>query len=68
MFVHVKRDPKESFERMLSRFKKLLQRSHKLQLFRDKQNFRKDKTKKRVREEAIMRDYYRDKRKKAKFY
>jgi ribosomal protein S21 len=68
MFVHVKRDPRESFERMLSRFKKLLQRSHKLQLHREKNNFRKDKTKKRIREEAIMRDYYRAKRRKAKFY
>lgn len=68
MFVHVTRDPRESFERMLSRFKKLLQRSHKLQLHREKKHFRKKKTRQRVRDEAIMRDFYRDKRRKAKFY
>jgi len=68
MFVHVTRDPRESFERMLSRFKKLLQRSHKLNDYREKQHFVKDKTKTRVRAEAIKREEYREKRRKEKFY
>lgn len=68
MFVHVVRDPRESFERMLSRFKKLLQRSHKLVLYREKSNHRKKKTKKRIRAEAIKREEYRAKRRKERFY
>jgi len=53
---------------MLSRFKKLLQRSHKLNDYREKQHFVKDKTKTRVRAEAIKREEYREKRRKEKFY
>lgn len=68
MLVHVTRDPRESFERMLSRFKKLLQRSHKLNTYREKMHFVKDKTKQRIRTEAIKREEYRSKRRKEKFY
>lgn len=67
-YIHVKRDPKESFERMLSRFKKLLQRSHKLQEAKDKSRFAKKPTKRYVRQAAIMRDYYRSERAKRQFY
>ncbi len=68
MLVKVYRDPKESFERMLSRFKKLLQRSHKLVVAREKKHFKRAKTKMRIRQEAIMRDYYRGKRRAERFY
>jgi hypothetical protein len=67
-YVHVKRDPKESFERMLSRFKKLLQRSHKLQHAKEKMKFTKKPTKRYIRQAAIMREYYRAERAKKMFY
>jgi ribosomal protein S21 len=67
-YVHVKRDPKESFERMLSRFKKLLQRSHKLQEAKAKMTFSKKPTKRYVRQAAIMREYYRAEKAKRLFY
>jgi hypothetical protein len=53
---------------MLSRFKKLLQRSHKLQQAREKMHFKRSKTKTRVRDEAIKREEYRQIRRKQKFY
>jgi len=67
-YVHVKRDPKESFERMLSRFKKLLQRSHKLQEAKDRKRFQKDPSARQIRSAAIMREYYREQKKKRQFY
>jgi ribosomal protein S21 len=67
-YVHVKRDPKESFERMLSRFKKLLQRSHKLNTAKDQTKFTKKPTKRYIRQAAIMREYYRAEKAKRMFY
>tara|TARA_B100001964_G_C13666762_1_gene351488 strand:- start:153 stop:347 length:195 start_codon:yes stop_codon:yes gene_type:complete len=64
----VARDPKESFERMLSRFKKLLQRSHKIQIAKEQSRFRKKPTKRYTRQAAIMREYYRAEKKKRQFY
>lgn len=66
--VKVKRDPKESFERMLSRFKKLLQRSHKIQHAKEQKNFRKDPTKAYTRQAAIMREHYRALKAKRQLY
>ncbi|MBT6143454.1 hypothetical protein HOH51_02990 [bacterium] len=68
MLIHVARDPKESFERMLSRFKKLLQRSHKIQIAKEQSRFRKKPTKRYTRQAAIMREYYRAEKKKRQFY
>lgn len=67
-YIHVNRDPKESFERMLSRFKKLLQRSHKIQEAKEKSTFKKKPTKRYIRQAAIMREYYRAERAKKMFY
>ena len=66
--VHVKRDPKESFERMLSRFKKLLQRSHKIQDAKEKQFHKKKPTKRYQRQYAIVSDKYRKARAKKRLY
>lgn len=66
--VHVKRDPKESFERMLSRFKKLLQRSHKIQEAKDSQYHQKADSKRYQRQAAIMREYYRARKAKRQLY
>ncbi len=68
MLIHVKRDSKESFERMLSRFKKLLQRSHKIQIAKEQSRFHKKPTKRYTRQAAIMREYYRAEKKKRQFY
>jgi ribosomal protein S21 len=67
-YIHVYRDPKESFERMLSRFKKLLQRSHKIQEAKEKMRFKKAPTKRYIRQAAIMREYYRGEKAKKMFY
>ena len=68
MFVHVKRDPKESFERMLSRFKKLLQRSHKVVIAKEQSRHTKKPTKRYLRQAAMMREYYRAEKRKRQFY
>lgn len=68
MQIHVTRDSKESFERMLSRFKKLLQRTHKLNIARDQENFAKKPTKRHQRQSAIMREHYRKERQRKQFY
>lgn len=66
--VNVKRDPKESFERMLSRFKKLLQRSHKLQEAKENEFFKKSPTRRYIRQAAIMREHYRSQKAKKQLY
>jgi len=68
MFVRVKRDSSESFERMLSRFKKLIQNSHKIVHLKAKARFNKKLTRRQVREAALMREYYRKERARKQFY
>jgi ribosomal protein S21 len=66
--IYVKRDPKESFERMLSRFKKLLQKTHKINEVKAKSRFSKKPTKREERRSAIMREHYRNERRRKQFY
>ncbi len=66
--IYVQRDPKESFERMLSRFKKLLQRSHKVQNAKAKTRHKKSLTRRQQRQAAIMREYYRAEKRRKQFY
>jgi ribosomal protein S21 len=66
--IYVNRDPKESFERMLSRFKKLLQRTHKIQEAKEKSRFKKAPTKRYIRQAAIKREFYRAEKAKRLFY
>lgn len=68
MYIRVARDPKESFERMLSRFKKLIQNSHKLVDAKEKSRFSRKKTKRQIREAALMREHYRRERARKQFY
>ncbi len=68
MKVYVARDAKESFERMLARFKKLLQRSHKIVDSKESSRFHKKPSKRLQRRAAIAREGYRSKREKQKFY
>ncbi|MDH5597256.1 MAG: hypothetical protein OEY44_04070 [Candidatus Peregrinibacteria bacterium] len=57
----------ESNERLMSRFKKVVQRSRVME--QKKNRYHKNKpTKKQVRESAVKRSFYRTKREKAKFY
>lgn len=57
----------ESNERLLSRFKKLVQRSRVMEQKRNRY-FKTKPTKKFVREAAVKREYYRTKRERAKYY
>ena len=57
----------ESNERLMSRFKKVVQRSRIMEGKR-KRYFKSKPTKKIQREAAVMRSFYRAKREKAKFY
>ena len=68
MKVHVVRDSKESFERMLARFKKLLQRSHKIVDAKQTSRFHKKPSKRLQRNAALARSRYRNIREQQKFY
>jgi len=68
MKVKVLRDPKESFERMLARFKKLLQRSHKIVDAKFNSRHHRKPSKRLQRNAAIAREGYRSKREQQKFY
>jgi len=57
----------ESNERLMSRFKKVVQRSRVMELKRNR-HFKKDATKGQARQSAIKREFYRKKRERAKFY
>ena len=57
----------ESNERLMSRFKKVVQRSRIMETKR-KRYFKTKPTKKIARESAIKRAFYRGKRERAKFY
>lgn len=68
MKVSVRRNEKESNERLIARFNKKVQGSRKLMEIRSKRYFKPTKTKKQVRAAAIMRELYRTKKEKSKFY
>ena len=57
----------ESNERLMSRFKKIVQRSRVMDVKRNRY-FKKKATKTKVRDAAVKRSFYRTKREKAKFY
>ncbi len=66
MLYAIKKD-NESNERLMSRFKKVVQRSR---IMNQKRNryFATKKTKKQIREAAVSRSSYRKKRERAKYY
>lgn len=68
MGVVVWKGEKESNERLIARFNKKVQSSRRLLELRAKRYHSRKPNKKRVRTAAIMRDFYRAKREKSKFY
>jgi len=68
MRVYVIKRPKESDERLIARFNKEVQKSRKVQQIRDTRYNQKPAKKRVVKKAAIMREMYRAKREKNKFY
>lgn len=68
MKVAVVKKNKESNERMVARFTKLVNASRKLLVIREGRYFKKDKTKGKVRASAIAREKYRAVRNKQRFH
>jgi len=68
MHVTVWRNEKESNERLITRFNKKVQASRKILKVRTGRYHKKADTKRQVRQSAIMREFYRKKREKSRFY
>lgn len=68
MKVTVWKNDKESNERVITRFTKMVQKSRKVMDIRRSRYHSKSLTKGQVRAGAIMRDFYRKKREKSRFY
>lgn len=68
MKVTVWKSDKESNERAITRFNKKVQASRKLLDVRGSRYHKKKETKRHSRAAAVMRDFYRTKREKSKFY
>ncbi|PJC36928.1 30S ribosomal protein S21 [Candidatus Peregrinibacteria bacterium CG_4_9_14_0_2_um_filter_53_11] len=61
------RDPKESNEKLISRFQKKVQGKRILSIAKERMYFKKPSTKRYVRNAAMMREHYRDLREKKKY-
>ena len=68
MQVHLTVRDKESNERAISRFNKTVQGSRKILKVRSSRYHSRTKTKRQVRAGAIMREFYRKKRAKSRYY
>ncbi|MBD3270644.1 30S ribosomal protein S21 [Candidatus Peregrinibacteria bacterium] len=68
MPVSVVRNQKESVDRLIARFNKKVQSSRILLLVKSRRYFQRPVTKRHVRQAAIMRDHYRNKKDKLRFY
>ncbi len=68
MKVTIWKNDKESNERAITRFNKKVQSSRKLLEVRAGRYYQKPPTKRYTREAAVMRDYYRSKRERNRFY
>jgi len=68
MKVTVWKNDKESNERVITRFTKMVQKSRKVMDIRRSRYHTKKLTKGQTRAGAIMRDFYRKKREKSRFY
>ena len=66
--IRVKRNEKESVDRMLSRFNKLVQSSRVILEVKNKRYFKKDQTRRVSRKAAVMREFHRDRRNKMQYY
>ena len=65
--IRLVKNPKESNEKLLSRFQKKVQGSRIILLAKERMYFKKPLKKGRQRSKAIMREHYRDAREKAKY-
>ena len=68
MKVVVVIDPKESNERLITRFGKAVQKSRKVPAIRNGRYHKKSPTKRYERQSAVMREGYRAQRERSKFY
>jgi len=68
MRVTIWKNDKESNERAITRFNKKVQASRKLLKVRGERYHAKDKSRRQVRAGAVMRDFYRGKKEKNRFY
>ncbi|MFH1720286.1 MAG: hypothetical protein ABH856_01635 [Patescibacteria group bacterium] len=68
MRVTVIRNPKESTDRVIARFNKKVQNSRKLLGVKEARYHVHPKTKIQVRTAAVMREHYRSKREKMKYF
>lgn len=68
MKVKVFKKQKESDDRLIARFNKAVQKTKKVPRIRDAKFNKKKPTRRLVRQSAIKRDEYREKREKNKFY
>lgn len=68
MAIRVYRNPKESLDRMLSRFNKKVQASRVILEVKNRRYWKKAESKRHKRAAAIMRDYYRNLRNKMQYY
>lgn len=66
--IRLSRNPKESVERLVSRFNKRVQKSRIILISKEKKHHQKKLTKRKVRKAAIMREFYRAERQRKKFY
>jgi len=68
MALTVYRNPKESLDRLISRFNKKVQASRVILEVRNRRYWKKAATRRQVRQAAIMRTHYRAMREKMQYY
>jgi ribosomal protein S21 len=68
MAITVYRNPKESLDRMISRFNKKVQASRVILQVKNRRYWKKPSTRRQIRQAAIMRWYYRNLREKMQYY
>ncbi|EKD92842.1 MAG: hypothetical protein ACD_28C00317G0002 [uncultured bacterium] len=68
MVVRVTKHPKESFERFMSRFEQAVQRTRLVRILRERRYLGRSLNKRKVRNAALKREFYRAQREKMKYY
>ncbi|MFA5829152.1 MAG: hypothetical protein WC843_01520 [Candidatus Gracilibacteria bacterium] len=68
MALSIRRNPKESVDRLISRFNKKVQASRVILVAKERRYFKKKPNRSYLRQAAIMRDHYRSQREKMKYY
>ncbi len=68
MAIRIYRNPKESLDRMLSRFNKKVQASRVILEVKNRRYWKRAETKRHARAAAIMREHYRNLRTKMQYY